>query len=351
MEQLLTAHIPAIPWGTEKLPLRILVIRLQAMGDVMITLPYLQHLRNTLPPDVRIDFLTRDETADIPQNIVLFNKVFVIKGKRNFKKQLLHTFLLLPRLVMQRYDVVIDLQHNVISKIVRKAIIPKAWSVFDRYAPLPAGERTRQTIEAVGLGKNKLYPHLQLKEIGRGVTLLHQYGWNGTDTLVILNPAAAFVTRNWNMEYYINFARLWLERFPDTRFLVLGTSFIAEKAAYLKSQLGDRLISLVGCTTPFIAFEIIQQAGFVLSEDSGLMHMAWVSGIPTFALFGGTRSDWSRPLGEHTAFLDASDLPCGGCMQETCRYGDVHCLTRFTPRMVFDQALQLLQRNVRADHL
>ena len=126
--------------------------------------------------------------------------------------------------------------------------------------------------------------------------------------------------------------------------MILGTPFIASKAAKLKQQLGDTLINLVGKTTPSEAFAILQEVTFVLSEDSGLMHMAWVSGIPTLGLFGSTRTDWVRPLGEHTFFLDSSDLPCAHCMQEACRYHDVHCLTRYTPELVLQHALVLLEK-------
>ena len=162
--------------------------------------------------------------------------------------------------------------------------------------------------------------------------------------LVVLNPAGAFETRNWNMHNYVSFARLWLNEFPQTVFVVMGTSFIASKAEFLKEQLGNKLINLVEQTTPSDAFAILQQAKLVLSEDSGLMHLAWISGIPTVALFGSTRSDWSRPLGEHTFLLDSSDLPCGNCMLEVCKFGDVHCLTRYTPEQVFQHALNLIQK-------
>ena len=77
----------AKPWIKKNLPKKILVIRLQAMGDVTITLPYVQYLRNKLPVSTKIDFLTRSECEDIPGSILLFNKVFSIKGGRNFKKQ------------------------------------------------------------------------------------------------------------------------------------------------------------------------------------------------------------------------------------------------------------------------
>jgi ADP-heptose:LPS heptosyltransferase len=104
----------------------------------------------------------------------------------------------------------------------------------------------------------------------------------------------------------------------------------------------EKAISLIGETAPHEAFALVQKAQFVLSEDSGLMHFAWVSEIPTLVLFGSTRSDWSRPLGKHSSFLDSSDLPCGNCMQEECRFNDVHCLTRYTAEFVFEKAVQLM---------
>lgn len=339
-----TSKIGARPWMGTTPPKKILAIRLQAMGDVAITLPYLNHLRYSLPPSTAVDFLTRKECEDIPKKILLFNRVVSIGGGRNFKKQLLHTLLLVPALIWRRYDVVIDLQNNSLSRLVRKALRPKAWSSFDRFSPRAAGERTALTIEAIGLGKSMIRSDFQFKEHFDPDLILKKNGWDGTSGLIILNPASAFSSRSWPLENYVRFAKLWLEKFPGFQFLVLGISTISSKAGYLKEQLGDRMINIIDQTTPSEAFAILQRATFVLSEDSGLMHMAWTSGIPTLALFGSTRSDWARPLGDHSSFLDSSDLPCGNCMLEICKYGDVHCLTRYGPELVFEKACDLLER-------
>lgn len=341
-------HIPCKPWTGKGFPKRILVIRLQATGDVVITLPYLQHLRQSLPPGVRLDLLTRAEFAPIPRSLVLFDKVFAIGGDRNYKKQWMHTFLLLPRLLWQRYDVVLDLQNTRISEVVRRILFPKAWSVFEKYAPIAAGERNRLTIEALGLGKNTLLPALQVKDTLAARQLLTANGWNGTGKLVVLNPAGAFPTRNWPLPYFVRFAELWLQHFRETKFLILGTALIADKASYFKDQLGDDLIDLTGKTTLAQAFAILQQTSLVLSEDSGLMHMGWASGIPTLALLGGTRSDWVRPLGDNTFFFDSTDLLCGNCMQIVCERGDVYCLKRVTPEMAVEQAMKLVKLAVPA---
>jgi ADP-heptose:LPS heptosyltransferase len=314
------------------------------MGDLVITLPYLQALKNSLSDSVRIDLLTREEVDSIPKNIHLFNNVYSLGGGRNFKKIMISTLLHLPRLVWQRYDVVLDLQNNIYSEIVRKAVRPAAWTVFDRFSPLPAGERTRLTIEAAGLGKIEMSNHFRLKNENTGLNILKNNGWNGTDQLVVLNPAGFVETRNWKIENYVQFANLWLDHFPGTKFLVLGIARIEEKAVIFKNALGDRLINLVNKTTPPEAFAVLQHISFVLSEDSGLMHMAWVSGIPTIALFGSTKSVGPKPLGPHSFSLDSSDLPCGNCMQSVCQFGDVHCLTRHTPEMVFNHAIDLLKK-------
>ncbi|MGN6532290.1 MAG: glycosyltransferase family 9 protein [Ginsengibacter sp.] len=331
-------------WKKKHLPKRILAIRLHAMGDVIITLPYLQHLRNNLPTYIRLDFLTLSEFETIPKNIHLFHKVYAIKGGRVFKKQLWFAFLLLPRLFLNRYDIVIDLNDAFLSRLIRRCLMAKAWSTFDKISHIPAGERTRQTIESVGLGKIYADTNLKIKDRFRTERLLKENGWDGYSNLVVLNPAGAFETRNWPLSNYLEFAKLWLHEFPLTQFLVMGIEAILPKANYLKSELYDRLINLANKTTPAEAFVIVQQVSLVVSEDSGLMHMAWVSGIPTLALFGSTKSFWAQPLGNHTIFLSSSDLECGDCMLEICKYGDTHCLTRYSPKMVFEKAASLIKR-------
>ena len=339
-----TPTIPAKRWKETTPPRRILAIRLQAMGDLVITLPYLQYLRKNLPEGTILDLVTREEVEAIPRNIRLFDRVYSIRGGRNVKKQFFYTCLLLPKLFLRRYDVVIDLQNNIISDYIRRSLMPKAWSVFNRYFPIAAGESTRLTIEAIGLGKCLADPDFVLNDSQTAVNLLKENGWDGESSLVVLNPAGAFITRNWPMENYVAFASLWIGAFPRTQFIMLGTELVAEKAKHLRNIFNERFIDLTRKTSPFEAFAVLQLTDFILSEDSGLMHMAWVSGISTMALFGSTRSDRARPLGDHSRILHSSDLECGNCMRATCLYSDTRCLTRYSPEFVFEQSMELWRR-------
>ncbi|MGH9324363.1 MAG: glycosyltransferase family 9 protein [Vicinamibacteria bacterium] len=322
--------------------LKILAIRLQATGDVVITLPYLNSLKRRYP-DAELDFLTREETVAIPRSLALFRKVFAIGGGRSFKRQCLSTALLLPRLIVRGYDVVLDLQNNELSRFVTLALRPEKRCRFDKVSPLSAGERTRLAIEEAGLGPIEIDTDLRLLREEESDRLLRDFGFTPGNRLVVLNPAGAFASRNWPLESYVRFARAFqgMDSRPVT-FLVLGLTSLRSKTDYLRSQLDGGLLDLVGRTTPDQAFALVRKADLVLSEDSGLMHMSWVSGRPTLALFGSSRGDWSRPLGERSLCLDSSDLECRFCMEAECRFGDVRCLTRRDPRDMARMAFRLM---------
>lgn len=325
-------YIESKPWTGKTPPRRVLAIRLQAMGDVVISLPYLQRVREQLPKDTKLDLLIRAESAGLPKNLELFDKIFVIGGGRRFKLQLALAIILLPRLALRRYDLILDVQNSEISRLVRKVLRPKAWCQFDKKSTRPAGERTRLTIEAAGLPFNPPSTALVHRSDLKTTELLRKNGWNG-EPLVILNPGGAFPSRHWPEEYYIEFAKKFKRQYPGTRFLLLGIARMAQQAERI-TQAVEGTINLVGQTTPAQAFVLMQKVRFVLSEDSGLMHMAWVSGVPTLALFGSSRSDWAQPLGERTAYLDGTGYDCYPCKMETCRFGDNRCLAQHTPETV-----------------
>jgi len=332
-------------WTSKKPPKRILVIRLQAMGDVIITLPYLQNLRNKLPKGTIIDFLTRDETASIPQNINLFNRVYVVRGERSFIKQLFFTCLLIPLLFWRRYEVVIDLQNNKLSHLVRRFLFPKAWALFDKFSPIFAGKRNQRTIDALEIVESELDFSIELKNTSLTRQLMDKYGIS--QPFIIINPAGFFETRNWQIEKYIELCKLIALQYPQMQFLVLGIAHIREKATVLEENLKGRCINLVEKTSPVEAFALVQQARLMISEDSGLLHFAFATGVPTLAILGSTRNDWMNPQLPHTLYLNSSDLECGNCMLSVCKHHDNHCLTRYSPAFVAEKAFELLQKTAR----
>ena len=332
------------PWKASLAPRKILVIRLQALGDIVITLPYLQSL-SALLPSAQLDFLTREEFEDIPKNVTMFRHVHTIGGGRSTARQLAAAVRLVPGLRAERYDIVIDLQRNNVSRLVRFLLAPQSFVEFDRFSLATAGERTRRTIEAIGLPSiGEGITAVSVRDGLRGERILRDAGADASKGLIVLNPAGNFVTKAWPIENYVRFAHLWREQVSaDAQFLLLGLASLAPKGTVLRERIGERFINLAGKTSASEAFNILRQTRLVVSEDSGLMHMAWVAGVPTLALFGSSLSAWSRPLGSTSVCLSSADLECGECMEPICRWGDVRCLTRYSPELVLERARRLIE--------
>jgi heptosyltransferase-2 len=333
--------IAARPWPHATAPRRILAIRLQALGDTMITLPYLLGVKRRYP-DAELHFLTREEVATVPKAMPQFDRVVALGGDRSRLRTWLSVIRHTPELLARRYDVVLDLQNNRISNFVRRAIRPEAWSAFDRFSPRPAGERTRRTIAAALGVDTGIDTELELRSEGTDIdALLRRHGWKAGFDLVVLNPAGFSPARVWPTANYIEFARLWIERHPRSQIVLLLLPSKRAKAAEIAAALGEYCIDLTGHADQLEAFAIVGRARFVLSEDSGLMHMAWTQGTPTLALFSDSRRDWSAPQGSWSDCLDSSDLPCGPCGLEVCKFGDNRCLTRYPATQVLERAEKL----------
>ncbi|MGA9120098.1 MAG: glycosyltransferase family 9 protein [Bacteroidota bacterium] len=330
------------PWEQNTDPRRILIIRFHALGDVAVTLPASRGLRRCFP-ESEIDFLTLEPHAPFLRSLDLFDRVLTMPAGMDRVERLSHAVRTGAAARMRRYDAIIDLQRNWVSRTIRLMAHPTAWGEFNRFAPRTASDRVLETIHRTGFDRvapsfSFILP-LSLRENARD--LLHSGGCNPEEQFIVLNPAGLWKTRHWPIQSYASLARIWLEREP-IRFVILGTDRIRESAVSLESEIGPSVINLVGKTNVETAIAILQQSACVISEDSGLMHLAWAAGAPVVALFGSSKHVWSSPTGPLVRVLHSGDLSCGQCMQPECRFGDVHCLTRYTPESVLHAAKLLM---------
>jgi heptosyltransferase-2 len=117
------------------------------------------------------------------------------------------------------------------------------------------------------------------------------------------------------------------------RIVILGGADDDLEARAIAGQAPDRIVNLAGKTTLPEAAAIIAAGRCVVSNDSGLMHVAAFIGTPAAAVFGSTSPAWTRPLGRGARVLYTAES-CSPCFSRTCRYGHYRCLTAITPRMV-----------------
>lgn len=342
-------------WDKVSPPERILIIRLHAIGDTALTIPACNSLRK-LFPSATIDYLTNELSAPLISAACIANNVYAFKDFSSLSqaKDSLQTRLGKLKEIKEwgvvlkknNYDVIIDLQRNRVSRLLRFFIGGGYYAEFDRFSKNPASLRVLHTFHRAGFDNvtNDCNLDLKTEQAGKAKQILFKNGWDGKTKLIVLNPAGHWQTRNWPIENYVNLARIILKD-EDVKFLLIGNEKIAEKAKYLEEKLAGNIINLTGKTQIEDVLRMFRLVYATVTEDSALIHISWAMGVPTLALLGSTRSDWTSPLPPHGASLNSTDLPCGDCMEAICKFGDVHCLTRFTPEAVYEKLKELTATN------
>lgn len=321
--------------------MKILIIRFHAFGDLVAIFPYVNALRKA-HPDAQIDLLTAERVKTIPENVILFDRVIGITGGMQPKRLFLGAVLKLPTLLAQGYTNVIDLQADRKSKMVLRVLGHSKAPVFEKYSADFAGLRYQKAMQNSGFSTTSDF-QLSLKSSELGINKLKEAGWDGKSRLIVLNPAGYYTSRNWPMANYLSFIALLEKKLAyNFKILFIGDDRIAEKAQTISNAFPERCLNLVGQTSQLEAFAILPNIQLVLSEDSGLAHMAWVQGVKLCLMLGSTRADWTAPPYEHVINLTSSDLECGDCMEAVCKHGDVRCLTRYTPELVYAQIAKWL---------
>lgn len=112
--------------------------------------------------------------------------------------------------------------------------------------------------------------------------------------------------------------------------LLLGSASEAAMCADIVAAAAGACRSLAGATPLSGAMALIAGARGVVSNDSGLMHVAAAFGVPQVAIFGSTSPLHTPPLNRRAEVLwlkDELQLDCAPCFARVCRYGHTRCLT------------------------
>jgi heptosyltransferase II len=130
------------------------------------------------------------------------------------------------------------------------------------------------------------------------------------------------------------------KRWPETHYAELARGWLAEGGAVwlfgsdkdrpvcqeINRLAGDRCRDLSGRTSLGQAIDLLGEAAAVVSNDSGLMHVAAALGRPLVALYGSSDPAFTPPLSEDSRVLTLG-LACSPCFKRRCPLGHTRCLT------------------------
>ena len=145
---------------------------------------------------------------------------------------------------------------------------------------------------------------------------------------LILCPGAEFgPAKQWPAEYYAEVASHLLSE--GWQVVVLGSKGDRDITDRICSQCNteetDLLFNLAGETTLEQAIDLVATADMVVSNDSGLMHIASALHVPLIVIYGATSPAFTPPLSE-TAHIANVSVDCGPCFQRSCSQTRHHCM-------------------------
>jgi ADP-heptose:LPS heptosyltransferase len=353
----------------------ILVLRLDEIGDVVMTSPFLRELRRNAPR-AWITLVVKPEIVNLVERCPYVNEVLAFDPRALglYAPLELHRRTLVlawKRLWRRHFDL---------------ALLPRSGADYCHAAFLAyfSGATRR-----VGFGRrgwdaeppirtdydalltDVLDCRREMHEVERNLQLLRTLGgrvestalelWSGPEDeavasdwladshrrLVAFGPGGAQERKRWPMARFIALGR-WLAREYDVRMVVIGGKTDQSAGAALSDALGDRVIDLTGRTTLRQAAAVLRECALYVGNDTGPMHLAAAVGTPVVVISCHPRNakpfflnspERFGPWGVPAFVLQpALRAPCA----ETCSADRPHCILSLTAEQVSDAVKVLL---------
>jgi heptosyltransferase-1 len=334
-------YLPTLREGwASSLAMKILIVKMSAIGDVIHTLPALTALRRHYP-DAQIDWLVEDTAADLLEGHRALSGVLVWRRKR-FRElftagKFLSAALLflgsLRALRRTRYDLIIDFQALLKSSLWvffsqgrSKVGFGKGMEhaehshlFLSERVPAPSMEthaldRGLKLIEALGVDGSRVVYDLPTEE-SAAQALLAEKGIHSHERLIAINPVAKWPTKLWEPRKFAEVT----EHLVSEGYQVVFTGSREDGA--MIDEIGHSnnlpMIRLDGQTTLKTLAAVYRLCGAVVTTDTGPMHLAAAVGTPVVALFGPTAPWRTGPYGEGHVVVRAG-LSCSPCFMRTC---------------------------------
>lgn len=329
---------------------KILVIKLRAIGDVLLSTIVLKNIRRHFP-DAQLDFLTEASSREILEGNPVVNNILI------FDREQSGTISFLWQLRKSQYDLVIDLFGNPRTALMTHATGAKYRVGFSfrgrRYAynilvPSRGGEvhNTEFNLDALrALGieiVDRTIPfHISSEDEGYVSQFLRERGLEG-EMLVALNPSGTWYTKRWELHKFAELGDA-LTRSYNSRIILLwgpGELHDVQRIRDLMTQPSF----IPPPTTLKQLGALLRRCCFVVSNDAGPMHISAVLAVPTLGIYGPTNPYNQGPVDEKSSWVRLDGLMCLGCNLTSCPIGHL-CMERLSVDTVKQAVERLMEKN------
>ena len=161
--------------------------------------------------------------------------------------------------------------------------------------------------------------------------VLAALGLNRNRPITVLCPGAEYGgAKRWPPEHFAAVARARLEQ--GQAVWILGSTADTGSALQI-ADAAPGVTNLAGRTSLLDAVDLLSLADNVVTNDSGLMHVACALNRRVIAVFGSTSPDFTPPLSNLATVIE-QDLECRPCFQRECPLSHLNCLRGIAPERV-----------------
>jgi heptosyltransferase-3 len=329
---------------------KILLIKLRAVGDVLLSTIVLKNLRRYFP-DAQIDFLTEPPSREVLEGNPFVNDLLIFDRAND------NAVAFLWRLRNRDYDLVIDLFGNPRTALMTyfsRATYRVGYDFRGRqYAynilVRPRGGEVHNTefnldaLRALGVEivDREIGFFISETEEAYAAQFVRQERLNG-ELVIGLNASGSWYTKRWGLK---NFARLGdklVERYEAKVLLLWGPGELQNARAIKAMMHHPAIISPKSTLKQLGAF--LKRCSLVISNDAGPMHLAAILCVPTLGIYGPTNPHLQGPLGEKSSWVRLEGLECLGCNLTACPIGHL-CMERLSVDTVLDAVRRRLEKN------
>jgi heptosyltransferase-2 len=325
------------------------------MGDVVLTIPVISFLKQ-MYPDSKVTLLTDKLYVSLFVDDNRISSVVGIDKSEDVAQ--------LP-ILKEPWDLVVDLQNNTRSKILRTCTndkkkigifnklhiqrfllllfrinaYPRYSNVVYRY--LKAAGADDSTLDQ----EHSLCLQINKKSIEQYASIIQ------SDTIVrptiALFPFSAWKNKEWPIQYFSIVGRFFIAN--GWNVIILGSQAEREQANQLRLMIGNRSQSLAGKFSLYECASILKNCSLSLGNDSGLFHLARACGVKSGVIYGPTTFHFGfYPYGKPLFKIFESKLFCRPCHAHGgnhCIRLDKKCMINISPEKVIKEMISLFNES------
>ncbi len=174
-------------------------------------------------------------------------------------------------------------------------------------------------------------PLLEIDRVSRQ-SAMEKFQVSDGNKVLALCPGAEFgPAKRWPVEHYATVARRKLAE--DWEVWLFGSVKDQAVAAEINQLTDEQCRDFSGRTNLAEAVDLMSLAHVVVSNDSGLMHVAAALNKKVIAIYGSSDPHFTPPLNDSAEVIDLF-LECSPCFKRECPLGHTECLTKILPEQV-----------------